>query len=144
MPLCTTLGANAFNSCSSLLTLQGLPTDLITTIPNRCFAYCSGLTALDFPAASLIEEMAFYQCNGVISASFPAVVSTQNVVFAFMTALENIDLSSCTDLGGTTGDDGVFNNITGNTISLTISSALINDGDVLELQANNTVTIIQV
>jgi len=58
--------------------------------------------------------------------------------------LQNISLPSCATLGSTTGDDNVFVNITGNTITLTILTATATDGDVVTLQANNTVTLILV
>lgn len=74
---------------------------------------------------------------------------------AYCFALETLELNSCTNLGGTIGDDGVFgfdndSKISGQNITLTVPSALMTcnsgspDGDIQYLQANNTVTIITV
>jgi len=73
-----------------------------------------------------------------------------NVCFSNCTALTTISLPSCTALGTTTGDNFVFSTIIGNTITLTVPSALMTcnagnpDGDIVYLQANNTVTVITI
>ena len=64
--------------------------------------------------------------------------------------LTTINLPSCINLGKTVGYDNVFDSILGNTITLTVPSALTTcnsgnpDGDIQYLQANNTVTIVTV
>jgi len=61
--------------------------------------------------------------------------------------LSYFDFSKCTQLGSTSGDDGVFANVTGSTIIATFNSVLQTnnaggvDGDIAYLVANNTVTI---
>jgi hypothetical protein len=53
----------------------------------------------------------------------------------------------CEDLGGSVGDDSVFNGIIGETITLTIAASRETcnggnpDGDIVYLSANNTATI---
>jgi hypothetical protein len=91
----------------------------------------------------------FNGCTNLTSVSFPSVTTIGMYVFNF-TNLSSINLSSCTNLGGTVGDDFVFSNINGNTITLTVPSALMTinsgspDGDIQDLQANNTVTVVTV
>ena len=61
--------------------------------------------------------------------------------------LSSFNFSNCTQLGSTSGDDGVFANVTGNIINATFNSVLQTnnaggvDGDIAYLIANNTVTI---
>jgi len=94
---------------------------------DGCFEYCSLVNSLFFYLQT-VGSRCFYQCTGAT----------------------DINLSNCTQLGLTHGDDLVFYGITGNTIILTIPAALMTcnlggpDGDIAYLQANNTVTIITV
>ena len=65
-------------------------------------------------------------------------------------SLTTIEIPACADLGGSCGNNSVFQGTTGNTITLTVLSARmicnggLPDGDIQYLQANNTVTIVQV
>jgi len=81
--------------------------------------------------------------NAVLLATvnLPGVTTIVDGCFNNCDSLTTITLPACTSLGSTTGDDGVFAGISGNTISLTIPTALVTDGDVVALQAVNTVTI---
>jgi hypothetical protein len=73
-----------------------------------------------------------------------------HAAFYGCTSLTIINLPSCTNLGDTTGYDGVFESIIGQTITLTVPAALETcngsepDGDIVDLAANNTATIIYV
>lgn len=91
-----------------------------------------------------IGDDAFSGCNNLNLVSFPTCTYIGARAFENDVLLGTIILSSCTNLGGTTGDDNVFQGITGNNITLTIPTALEFDGDVTYLQANNTVTLILV
>jgi len=101
---------------------------LLTTIGNYCFTSCSSLEVISLPSATTIGSGAFESCPSLISISIPA----------------------CLNLGPTVGDNNVLNGITGNIITLTVPSALMTcnsgnpDGDIQDLQASNTVTVITV
>ena len=97
-----------------------------------------------------ISNGAFQDCTELITAIFPACISTSDSIFKTATALTTVSLPLCADLGGTTGDDSVFFNISGQTITLTIPVSRQTcdggnpDGDIVYLAANNTATIIYV
>jgi hypothetical protein len=82
--------------------------------------------------------------------NLPAATSIDDFSFRLCDALTTILLPSVTSLGTTTGNNNVFTSISGNTINLTIPSALMTcnagnpDGDIVALQGANTVTITQV
>ena len=121
----TILGVNVFNDV--ILLSQNYFTNLVTA-GNYCFMWCTGLITPDFSSLISAGDSCFERCTGLI----------------------NLDLSSCTSLGTTTGNDDVFRFIIGNIITLTVPVALMicnggaPDGDIAYLQANNTVTVIQV
>jgi len=134
----------AFEYCYAL---RSVNFPLLTYIANELF-FKAGLTSINAPLADYIGDYAFQQ-TGISVANFP----NANYVgaYAFNSCpLDTIDLSSCTDLGGSTGNDNVFYGIIGRTITLTVPAALMTcnggnpDGDIQYLQANNTVTIITV
>jgi hypothetical protein len=91
----------------------------LVSIGNYAFAGCTSVTSYDFPAAATIGDYAFSNSTSVTSINIPY----------------------CTALGTTTGNNNVFTGISGNTITLTIDSALDTDADVVALQGTNTVTL---
>jgi hypothetical protein len=122
-PVCTYMesafyGSNLVSIFAPLLEEAG-------SVDFGCFESCDSLTTIDLPQLTTAGFGCFNNCDSLTTISLP----------------------SCTDLGGTVGDDSVFAYITGNTITLTIPSALMTcnsgnpDGDILYLQNNNTVTI---
>ena len=103
----------------------------INILPNSAFEYCTNLSYINLPAATVIDDN-----------SFSSIVNNNR---------SYINLSSCLNLGTTTGNNFVFNSTVGNTITLVVPAALMNaqgpgvpDGDIQYLQANNTVTVITV
>ena len=94
-----------------------------------------------------IGDDGFDGCTSLITVNFPLVTSIASAAFYSCTSLTTINLSSVLTLGPTTGNDLVFEPITGNTITLTVPVAMetINagspDGDIVYLDSNNTVTI---
>lgn len=166
LPSLIAAGNNCFNNCNSLTTisLSSLITagygcftsiDSLTTVDlpqltaagDDCFNSCNSLTTISLPSLITAGYGCFNSCSLLTTINLPVVQSIGYGAFA-STILTTINLSSCTDLGGTVGDDGVFDSIIGNTITLTIPAALMTcdggnpDGDIQYLQANNTVTII--
>jgi len=120
------LNDDLFDSNSNLL--EFVDNQGFITIGGRAFTYCSSLTTVYLPQVTSIIGEYFRGC----------------------TSINNIYLPLCTDFGGTVGNDDVFNAVSGNNITLTIPSSLMTadsgnpDGDIVYLQANNTVTIITV
>jgi len=129
-------GDYSFISCTSLTTIN-FPE--LVVIGNRiydplnpdgfsCFANCTSLSTINLPKLEVVSSYCFDNCS----------------------SLTTINLPSCTDLGGTVGNENVFLNINGNTITLTVPPELMTcdsgspDGDIQYLQANNTVTVVEV
>jgi hypothetical protein len=75
------------------------------------------------------------------TAYLPATPSIGWYTFENNVALVDIHLDSCDSVGPSTADNFNFKGITGNVISLRIPAASRTDGDVVFLEANNTVTV---
>jgi hypothetical protein len=105
---------------------------------------------LPYEDITILNEGVFAGCSSILSLSFVNLISLGNGVFSGCNNLATINLTSCTNMGGTSADNFVFAGITGQTITLTVPSALMTcnggspDWDIQYLQANNTVTVIQV
>jgi len=99
-----------------------------TSIPSNFASGCVLLDTINLPLVTDIGPSAFANC----------------------TSMTSVYLDSCTDLGSSTGDDGVFFGISGNNIQLTVPIALMTingglpDGDIQYLMDNNTVTVITI
>jgi hypothetical protein len=125
LPNLVTTGPSCFDQCINLTSIS-LPN--LITAGYGCFLGCTYLTTVDLPKVETIGGAGFLNCYSLVSLSIP----------------------SCTNLGLTVLNDAVFSGITGNTITLTVPSALMTcnagdpDGDIQYLQANNTVTVITV
>jgi hypothetical protein len=122
----------------------------LTYAGQLCFAYCDNLNNPSFPLLETIDPACFGSCPSLTTINLPNLTTIGNGAFAFCTSLTSVSIPSCTDLGGTVGNDSVFVNIVGNTFTLTVPSALMTcdsgspDGDIVELQTYNTVTIVTV
>jgi hypothetical protein len=135
-----------FNACDNLTTLI-----LPAIITASSFQELDSLTLFEAP---LLEE--FYGTNGrglrfctsLTTLDLPSLTIACNYCFYNCASLTTINLPLCTNLGSTVLDNNVFEYIIGNTITLTVPTALMTcnsgnpDGDIQYLQANNTVTII--
>lgn len=161
-PACLTIANALFFNCELLTTVR-LP--LVTVIPSQGFAGTDVLNTLVLGDVTTIGIDSFFAC-GIFTLNFPNCTTVGLGGFRFMPniggislpscttigdfAFQNVDnlglisLPVCTDLGDTFGDDGVFDGITGQTITFTLLTATAGDGDVSDLQANNSVTLILV
>lgn len=145
-------GYDNYNGCQNTTLLN---------LPNLTIAGDYAFAAFGFAAASITElnlpslTSAGFGCfsnfgGGVTSLNLPAATVIGSYAFTNCTSLTNIYLPSCLNLGATVGDDVVFGAVTGNTITLTVPTALMTadagnpDGDIAYLQANNTVTVVTV
>ena len=146
-PAVTEIGHYAFESCGGITSID-LPVTF--QILDQSFSSSTSLTSINIPNVTNIGAESFINCTNVTTFSFPLAQTLGYNVFVSCNAATIFNLSSCTNLGGSVFDDSVFLAITGNTITLTVPSALMTcnsgspDGDIQYLQANNTVTIITV
>jgi hypothetical protein len=129
----------AFQNCSSLTTVK---LDGVVTMAGSCFNGDTALVSISFNSATSIGAGSFANCAFLSSAIFPNVITISNDAFNGCSSLQIISLPLCTNLGGTTGNNNVFLNIIGSTITCTILTALQTDGDITYLVAHNTVTLI--
>lgn len=140
-------GADNNSGCPNLVSVN-LPE--VTSVGDWCFYNADALISVNLPKVTIVSEGAFYSCDALVSISLPLATTIGDQVFSTSLLLSTISLPSCINLGSTVGDNNVFNFITGNTITLTIPSALMTadagnpDGDIVYLQANNTVTVVTV
>ena len=102
---CRTIGAYAFNGCSSMaLTKLELPQ--CTTIGASAFERCSSmaLTSLELPQCTTIGGSAFYNCSSMALTSLELPQCTAIGGFAFYNcssmALTSLELPQCTSIGG--------------------------------------------
>jgi hypothetical protein len=146
-PILTTLGVSCFSNCYVLNSIN-LP--LVTFIGNLSFTECSGLTSITLPSVITVDDLAFYDCTSLLNVSFPVATTIGSGSFQFCYAITTMSFPSCINLGATVEDDAIFALISGNTITLTVPSALMTcfagnpDGDIQLLQDFNTVTIVTV
>jgi hypothetical protein len=147
LPSLTGSSTSSFNNCISL---TGVSLPLATTIGSQAFYNCSSLTSVSAPIATTITASAFTNCSSLVNISLPSATTIGVHVFKNCTSLTGITLPAVTSLGGSVADNGVFLGVIGKTITLTVPTALMTnnggnpDGDIQYLQANNSVTVIQV
>ena len=142
-------GGNEGSNCQALTTIS-LPN--LTTGGYACFAGLPSLVNLYLPEIITADLYCFTNSisdpnYALTSVSFPNLTTIGDGSFRECYNLTNINLPICTNLGSTTGNDNIFTDIIGNTITLTIPSALMTcdggspDVDIQYLIDNNNVTI---
>ena len=124
-------------SCSSLINVN-LPK--VTNLGIDCFAYCYSLTEINLPKLETTGIESFYGCSSLTSVDLPEVLIIGDFCFSGC-PLINVNLPKVTNLGSTLENDGVFSNIKGNTISITINESVLNDKDLIELSFINQIIL---
>lgn len=77
----TSIGANAFQNCSSLTTIPSF--ESVTSIGNYAFAGCSSISnSPEFPACTTIGQYAFQTCTNLNAPKFPNVTTVNTYGFA--------------------------------------------------------------
>jgi hypothetical protein len=120
----------------------------------------TGGSGVDIPASALIDSNLVQVTDdgsvnsmgdnclaggSIANLALSAAVSVGNGLLGNC-PLSNIELPACTALGSTSGNDGIFTGISGQSISAIFNIALSTnnagqpDGDILDLYANNDVT----
>lgn len=146
-PLLNTVGDFTFQNCTSITNFN-FP--LLATAGNNSFTLCTGVTTFNFPSLNTIGNNCFSNCYIATTFNLQSATIIGIGCFSNCFSATSFDLSACTNLGGSVLDNSVFFNIIGNTITLTVPTALttcnggLPDGDIQYLQANDTLTIITV
>ena len=90
-PLVTTVGYNAFYSCTKLREVT-LPA--CTYVQGYAFCNCSQLVSIDLPACRTIDNYAFQGCSSLSSIDLPACRNMDSEVFKSCDALTEIHFAA--------------------------------------------------
>ena len=143
-PKATSIGSRSFFSVSTLLECNAL---LVESIGLSALEGTTNLSKCDYPNCVTVATRAFTNLannNNLQVVNLPSCITISGgTTFNRRTGIETLTLNSLETCGATTGDNNVFNQITGNTIEITIpDTAIRDDGDIQYLVNNNTVTFI--
>ena len=96
LPEVTSIGVNTFNSCTNLTTVN-LPK--ATSIPNGLFSNLTNLTTVNLPEVTSIGVNTFNSCTNLTTVNLPKATSIGESVFVDCTKLTTINLPKVTSLG---------------------------------------------
>lgn len=112
---------------------------------------CTSLISVNYPNANTFPKQAHNDCNQLVTVNGPLAEIIGPTCFRNCNALKTLYVPSCIDLGSSTGDDSVFDLITGQSVTVTINSIIATcfgggpDGDIVALlTANPSSTIIYI
>lgn len=127
--------------------LVGVIANDAITIQGRGLRSCFVLADASFASAKNLQDYAMSGCSSVEEFVLPAIEIIGDTVFQNCTSATTFTFGpNLIRLGSTTGDNSIFSEITGNTITVTIPVYFqTNDGgsmagDLVYLDSNNTVT----
>jgi hypothetical protein len=123
----------------------------IITLGNNCFKGCI-ITAAYLLGVTDASGGTFQNCGSLTTAYLDKMTSIGVLGFYGCISIQTIYIPSCIDLGGSCGDDDVFDSIVGQIITLTVPNSIytncggsgLPDADITVLQTFNTVTVIGV
>lgn len=133
LPICTSIGNNAFNYCYRLINLN---IQSAITIGEYAFSDCSALSGVSLPFALTLNDASFNSCTSLSSIDAPLATSVGTKTFFQDRLLTHINLSSCISMG-----TDVFSGISGNTIDLWIPIELTGNTNIISLRADNNVIL---
>ena len=123
-PTVTTIGNRAFEGCTGLTSVEIPPT--IVSIGNRAFQGCTGLRSVSIPTSvTSIGDEAFQECTALISVAIPpSVTSIASSLFRDCAGLLSVSIpDSIASIG-----DQAFSGCTGLT-SVTLPHSVTSIGD---------------
>ncbi|MBR6892963.1 MAG: leucine-rich repeat domain-containing protein [Bacteroidaceae bacterium] len=132
----TSIGNRAFSGCSGLTSVT-IPNS-VTSIGTYAFSGCSSLTSVTIPnSVTSIGEYAFYQCSDLTSVTIPnSVTSIETYTFGFCSGLTSVTIpNNVTSIG-----DRTFCGCSGLT-SITIPNSVTSIGDVAFQSCSSLTTI---
>lgn len=146
-PLLATIGIGCFYGCNYCV---GFDLPSLTSIPQMGFHYCWSAEYFNAPLVTSIGYGGLRNCKLVKQFNFPLVETVADAAFYDCKAVEMVNLQACTALGSTVGFNNVFGGIADQTVTLVVLTELMTcntgapDGDITDLNSNNTLTIIEV
>jgi hypothetical protein len=116
------------------------PSGMITAVTNSQFQDCTNLQYINLAKAEIIGTQTFKNCADLCYVNLPATSYLGDQGFNNCSNLQILNINTCQTLDY--GANGVFVNVSGATITVTLPIALETNDNILDLQGNNTVTLI--
>lgn len=90
-PIATKIGNYAFQQCTRLSTAS-FPA--VTYVGGNVFSNCYSLTTVNFPVATYVGGSTFVNCSNLTNVNFPALKSIDSAVFSSCKSLATVDFPS--------------------------------------------------
>jgi hypothetical protein len=135
------MGASGFNGDSHIVFVDD-PSGMITQVNYSQFYGCANLQYVNLAGAQIIGTNTFVNCNGLKYVNLPATTQIGDGCFNVCTSLQTVNINACTTTNYTSYS--AFANVIGATITIKLPPALVTDPSIIDVQANNTVTLIVV
>lgn len=137
-----TVGDGAFFLSGTIYGAMAVNMPQVVTIVKDAFSG-SGIVIVNCLSCTTVGQYAFAFCSYLVTVNLPVATSIGNNCFNADSALASVVLVNCTNLGGTVGNNQVFDNIFGSTLTLSASIFLQTcnagspDGDITLLSTNS-------
>ncbi len=137
-----TVGDGAFFLSGTIYGAMAVNMPQVVTIVKDAFSG-SGIVIVNCLSCTTVGQYAFAFCSYLVTVNLPVATSIGNNCFNADSALTSVVLVGCTNLGGTVGNNQVFDNIFGSTLTLSASIFLQTcnagspDGDITLLSTNS-------
>lgn len=139
-PICTIVNLRAFFN-SSVVTIS-FP--LLDIISDQGFEGCAGLLTVTLPQLTVVANSGFRDCTSLATLIIPLCETMQGFSLRNCNALAALDARSCVPFGQTTGNDFVFFDVNGATMTITLAASETGDGDIVSVSGTNTVTLVPI
>lgn len=141
LPVCTLFNNNAFNGATSLTTVTA---PILLQASTSTFEGCTSLVTINLPLVETLGNSCFRNCSALKNVIIPAATFINGFAFRNCNALEVLDVRSCVPFGTTSGNDLVFFEVAGITVTITLAASETTDGDIVALSGVATVTLVPV
>ena len=96
----TGIGSSAFDGNNYVISFNSFSAPVtVKIIEDSAFFYCTSLTSVSLPSATIIKGSAFTECRSLTSVSLPSATSIGISAFSGCTSLETVNLPSATSVG---------------------------------------------